>query len=47
MSKKKRKKMRGTVQKIIKPVVPGEQEKAQISVEEVTISIGRLASKTL
>ena len=34
MSKKKRKKMRGTVQKIIKPVVPGEQEKAQISVEE-------------
>jgi hypothetical protein len=34
MSKKKRKKMRGTVQKVIKPVIPGEPEKAQISVEE-------------
>jgi hypothetical protein len=34
MSKKKRKKMHGTVQKVINPVVPGETEKAQISVEE-------------
>jgi len=34
MSKKKRKKMRGTVQKVIKSVIPGEPEKAQISVEE-------------
>ena len=32
MSKKKR--MRGSVQKVIKPVVPGEPEKAQIGVEE-------------
>jgi hypothetical protein len=32
MSKKKR--MHGSVQKVIKPVVPGEPEKAQISVEE-------------
>jgi hypothetical protein len=32
MSKKKR--MRGSVQKVIKPVVPGEPEKVQISVEE-------------
>jgi len=32
MSKKR--KMRGTVQKVIKPVIPGEPEKAQISVEE-------------
>jgi hypothetical protein len=31
---KKRKKMGGTVEKIIKPLVPGEPEKAQISVEE-------------
>jgi len=34
MSKKKRKKMRGTVQKVIKPIVPGETEKAQINLEE-------------
>ena len=33
MSKKKRKKLRGTVQKVLKPVVPNEPEKAQISVE--------------
>jgi hypothetical protein len=32
MSKKKR--MRGSVQKVIKPVVPGEPEKAQIDIEE-------------
>ena len=32
MSKKKR--MRGSVQKVIKPLVPGEPEKAQIGVEE-------------
>jgi predicted DNA-binding antitoxin AbrB/MazE fold protein len=32
MSKKR--KMRGTVQKVIKPVVPGETEKAQINIEE-------------
>jgi hypothetical protein len=29
----KRKKMRGTVQKVIKPLNPGDTEKAQISVE--------------
>ncbi len=33
MSKKKRK-MRGTVQKVIKPAVPSEPEKVQISIEE-------------
>lgn len=32
--KRKRKKFRGTVQKVLKPVIPGETEKAQISVEE-------------
>jgi predicted DNA-binding antitoxin AbrB/MazE fold protein len=32
--KRKRKKLRGTVQKVLKPVIPGETEKAQISVEE-------------
>jgi hypothetical protein len=32
MSKKKR--MSGSVQKVIKPVVPGEPEKAQIGIEE-------------
>jgi hypothetical protein len=31
---KKRRKMGGTVEKIIKPLAPGEPEKAQISVEE-------------
>jgi hypothetical protein len=31
---KKRKKMRGTVEKIIKPVNPTEPEKAQISIPE-------------
>jgi hypothetical protein len=34
MSKKKRKKLHGTVEKVIKPVVPGEPEKAQIGIEE-------------
>jgi len=29
---KKRQKLRGTVQKVIKPIVPGEAEKAQIDV---------------
>jgi hypothetical protein len=33
MSKNKRKKLRGTVQKVLKPIVPREPEKAQISVE--------------
>ena len=33
MSKKKRK-MRGTVQKLIEPAVPDEPEKAQIGIEE-------------
>jgi hypothetical protein len=33
MSKKKRKKLRGTVQKVLKPIVPCEPEKAEISVE--------------
>ena len=30
----KRKKLRGTVQKIIKPISPSEPEKAQINLEE-------------
>lgn len=34
MSKKKRKKLRGTVRKVLKPVAPSEPEKAEISVEE-------------
>ena len=33
MSKKKRKRLRGIVQKVIKPVVSGEPEKAQIAIE--------------
>jgi hypothetical protein len=31
---KKRKKLRGTVEKIIKPVVPTEPEKAQIGIDQ-------------
>jgi len=31
---KKRKKLRGTVEKIIKPMVPSQPEKAQIGIEE-------------
>jgi uncharacterized cupredoxin-like copper-binding protein len=31
---KKRKKMHGTVEKIIKPISPGQPEKAQIGIEE-------------
>ena len=31
---KKRKKLRGTVQKVIAPVVPNQPEKAQIDIEE-------------
>jgi hypothetical protein len=34
MSKRKRKKLRGTVQKVLKPIFPCEPEKAEISVEE-------------
>jgi predicted DNA-binding antitoxin AbrB/MazE fold protein len=34
MSKSKRKKLRGTVRKVLKPVAPGETEKAEISLEE-------------
>ena len=34
MVKKKRKKLRGTVQRVIKPYVPGGPEKAQIGIEE-------------
>jgi hypothetical protein len=34
MSKRKRKKLRGTVQKVLKPIGPGEPEKAEISIEE-------------
>jgi len=34
MAKRKRKKMRGTVQKVLKPLVPSEPEKAQIGVDE-------------
>jgi hypothetical protein len=33
MSKRKRKKLRGTVQKVLKPILPWEPEKAEISVE--------------
>ncbi len=31
---KKRKKLRGTVEKVIKPIIPSEPEKAQIGIEE-------------
>jgi hypothetical protein len=34
MSKTKRKRFRGKVQKVLKPIVPLEPEKAQISVDE-------------
>ena len=34
MSKKKRKKLRGTVHKIIKPALPREPEKAEIKIKE-------------
>ena len=34
MTKRKRRKMRGTVQQVLKPLVPDEVEKAQISVDE-------------
>jgi hypothetical protein len=34
MSKTKRKRLRGKVQKVLKPIVPVEPEKAQISVDE-------------
>jgi hypothetical protein len=34
MSKKKRKKLSGVVEKVIKPGVPGEPEKAQIGIHE-------------
>jgi len=34
MSRKKRKTLRGTVQKVIQPVLSGEPEKAEIRVEE-------------
>src|SRR4029077_1296106 len=34
MSKTKRKRLRGKVQKVLKPIVPLEPEKAQISVDE-------------
>ena len=34
MSKKKRKRLRGKVQKVLKPIMPLELEKAQISVDE-------------
>jgi predicted DNA-binding antitoxin AbrB/MazE fold protein len=33
MSKSRRKKLRGRVQKVLKPIVPREPEKAEISVE--------------
>jgi len=33
MSKRKRKKLRGKVLKVLKPIVPCELEKAEISVE--------------
>ena len=31
---KKRRKLRGTVEKVIKPIVPGEPERAEIAIEE-------------
>jgi hypothetical protein len=34
MTKRKRRKMRGTVQEVIKPILSDEPEKAQISVDE-------------
>jgi hypothetical protein len=34
MSKRKRKKFHGTVERLIKPTFPGEPEKAQIGIEE-------------
>jgi hypothetical protein len=34
MSKTKRKRLRGKVEKVLKPIVPLEPEKAQISVDE-------------
>jgi hypothetical protein len=34
MSKRKHKKLRGTVRKVLKPIGPGEPEKAEISIEE-------------
>jgi hypothetical protein len=34
MAKRKRKKLRGTVQEVLTPLVPSEPEKAQISVDE-------------
>ena len=34
MSKKKRKTLRGRVEKVLKPIHPREQEKAEIRVEE-------------
>jgi hypothetical protein len=34
MTKRKRRKMRGTVQEVLKPLLPHELEKAQISVDE-------------
>jgi predicted DNA-binding antitoxin AbrB/MazE fold protein len=34
MRKKKRKKLHGTVVKVLKPIVPKESEKAEISVHE-------------
>lgn len=34
MSKRKRKKLHGTVEKVIKPTFLGEPEKAQIGIEE-------------
>jgi hypothetical protein len=42
MSKKKRKKMRGTVQKVIKPAVPTEPEKVQIGIEEADDLYGEI-----
>jgi predicted DNA-binding antitoxin AbrB/MazE fold protein len=33
MSKRKRKKLRGTVQRVLKPIVPRDPEKAEINVE--------------
>jgi hypothetical protein len=37
MGRKKRKKLHGTVEKVIKPVNPSQPEKAQIGIEEAEV----------
>jgi hypothetical protein len=47
MGQKKRKKLRGTVEMVIKPVVPNQPEKAQLEFTEQTNYIERFASTML